>query len=148
MVSTFLNSVAIRTFFFRQCDWYMRRNIRRYGLADWTHLIIWVGSNDLDSEQSVAEYLKYVILVDAAPGLFTPVERVTKWPVLSDYIHALAVSGLVKGASSLMYDQRLKMTSKRCSGVEERGPYPLRIRRLNCIVFLIQIDKPTNKRLP
>ena len=51
-------------------------------------------------------------------------------------IHELAVSGLVKGASSVMYKQRLKMTSTICSGVEETGPYPLGLRRLNCTIVL------------
>ena len=42
-----------------------------------------------------------LVLMEAAPRLFTPVERVTKWPAFNDFINELAVSGLVKGACSL-----------------------------------------------
>ena len=86
----------------------VQRNLHLYGLEDCTHLIIWVGSNNLDSEQGVEgvhEEALYphisLVLMDAAPRLFTPVERVTKWPAFNDFINELAVSGLVKGACSL-----------------------------------------------
>ena len=93
------------------------RNIHLYRLEDATHLLIWIGSNNLDSEQGVAgvkrEYLKMIkkigalypqlslVLMEATPRLFTPVERVTKWPAFNDFINELAVSGLAKGACSL-----------------------------------------------
>ena len=42
-----------------------------------------------------------LVLMDAVPRLYAPVERVAKWPPFGDYIHKLAVSGLVSGACSL-----------------------------------------------
>ena len=86
-------------------------------MEDATHLLIWIGSNNLDSEQGVAgvkrEYLQMIrniealypqlslVLMEATPMLLTCVERVTKWPAFNDFINELAVSGLVKGACSL-----------------------------------------------
>ena len=93
------------------------RNIHLYRLEDATHLLIWIGSNNLDSEQGVTgvkrDYLRMIrkmgarypqlslVLMEATPRLFTRVERVTKWPAFNDFINELAVSGLVKGACSL-----------------------------------------------